>query len=174
MVVTGVNGSLRDMARRIEHHTTSPHSAEKVFGAMVDETYLRDRLAAVGGNDPELLTFSTSGERTSYQLRQGVPAEHLPSIAKSLLGGDLVIQRAETWAAGAGTVEVTLNGVPGQLKGAFTITDNGSGSKLTLTGEVKVSIPLMGGKLEKLIAEQVAVLLDKESEFTSEWLANRG
>ena len=41
-------------------------------------------------------------------------------------------------------------------------------------GEVKVSIPLMGGKLEKMIAEQVAVLLDKESEFTSEWLANRG
>ena len=162
------------MARRIEHHTTSPHSAEKVFGAMVDETYLRDRLAAVGGNDAELVTYSTAGDRTSYQLRQGVPAEHLPSIAKSLLGGDLVIQRQENWAAGAGTVEVTLNGVPGQLKGAFTITGNGSGSKTTLTGEVKVSIPLMGGKLEKLIAEQVAVLLDKESEFTSEWLANRG
>ena len=162
------------MARRIEHHTTSPHSAEKVFGAMVDETYLRDRLAAVGGNDAELVTFSSAGERTSYQLRQGVPAEHLPSIAKSLLGGDLVIQRVENWAAGAGTVEVTINGVPGRLEGAFTITGNGSGSKLTLTGEVKVSIPLMGGKLEKLIAEQVAVLLDKESEFTSEWLANRG
>ena len=174
MVVTGVNGSLRDMARRIEHHTTSPHSAEKVFGAMVDETYLRDRLAAVGGNDAALVTFSSAGERTSYQLRQGVPAEHLPSIAKSLLGGDLVIQRVENWAAGAGTVEVTINGVPGRLEGAFTITGNGSGSKLTLTGEVKVSIPLMGGKLEKLIAEQVAVLLDKESEFTSEWLANRG
>jgi hypothetical protein len=162
------------MARRIEHHTTSPHSAEKVFGAMVDETYLRDRLAAVGGNDAELVTFSSAGDRTSYQLRQGVPAEHLPSIAKSLLGGDLVIQRLENWAAGAGTVEVTINGVPGRLEGAFTITGNGSGSKLTLTGEVKVSIPLMGGKLEKLIAEQVAVLLDKESEFTSEWLANRG
>lgn len=162
------------MARRIEHHTTSPHSAEKVFGAMVDETYLRDRLAAVGGNDAELVTFSSAGDRTAYQLKQGVPAEHLPSIAKSLLGGDLVIQRMENWAAGAGTVEVTLNGVPGRLDGAFTITDNGSGSKLTLTGEVKVSIPLMGGKLEKLIAEQVAVLLDKESEFTSEWLANRG
>lgn len=162
------------MARRIEHHTTSPHSAEKVFGAMVDETYLRDRLAAVGGNDAELVTFSSAGDRTAYQLKQGVPAEHLPSIAKSLLGGDLVIQRTENWAAAAGTVEVTINGVPGRLEGAFTITGNGSGSKLTLTGEVKVSIPLMGGKLEKLIAEQVTVLLDKESEFTSEWLANRG
>jgi hypothetical protein len=162
------------MARRIEHHTTSPHSAEKVFGALVDETYLRDRLAAIGGNDAELVSFATSGEKTSYQLKQGVPAEHLPSVAKSLLGGDLVIQRIENWAAGAGTVEVTLGGVPGRLDGSFTVTDNGSGSKLTLTGEVKVSIPLMGGKLEKMIAEQVAVLLDKESEFTSEWLANRG
>ncbi|MEU0877873.1 DUF2505 domain-containing protein [Lentzea sp. NPDC005914] len=162
------------MARRIEHHTTSPHSAEKVFGAMVDETYLRDRLAAIGGNDAELVTYSTSGDRTSYQLKQGVPAEHLPSIAKSLLGGDLVIQRVENWAAGAGTVEVAIVGVPGRLDGSFTITGNGAGSKTTLVGEVKVSIPLMGGKLEKLIAEQVVVLLNKESEFTSEWLANRG
>ncbi|MDT7790383.1 MAG: hypothetical protein QOF58_8802 [Pseudonocardiales bacterium] len=162
------------MARRIEHHTTSPHSAEKVFGALVDETYLRDRLAELGGNDAELVTYSTSGDRTSYQLKQGVPAEHLPSIAKSLLGGDLVIQRVENWAAGAGTVEVTIVGVPGRLDGSFTITDNGAGSKTTLVGEVKVSIPLMGGKLEKLIAEQVVVLLNKESEFTSEWLANRG
>ena len=95
-------------------------------------------------------------------------------MAKSLLGGDLVIKRVESWAAGAGTVEVTLSGVPGRLDGGFTVTDNGSGSKVTLTGEVKVSIPLMGGKLEKVIAEQVVVLLDKESEFTSEWLANRG
>ncbi|SDL60656.1 Protein of unknown function [Lentzea albidocapillata subsp. violacea] len=162
------------MARRIEHHTTSPHSAEKVYGAMVDETYLRDRLAAIGGKDAQLVTYSSTGEKTSYQLKQGVPAEHVPSAVKAALGGDLVIQRTETWAAGAGTVEVAVNGVPGRLEGSFTVLDNGSGSKLTLSGEVKVSIPFLGGKIEKLIAEQVAVLLDKENEFTSQWLANRG
>lgn len=162
------------MARRIEHHTTSPHSAEKVFGAMVDETHLRDRLAAIGGSNAELVTFSSTGAKTTYQLKQGVPAEHLPSAVKAALGGDLVIQRTETWAAGAGTVEVAVGSVPGRLEGAFTVLGNGSGSKTTLTGEVRVGIPLLGGKLEKLIAEQVAVLLDKESEFTSEWLANRG
>ncbi|MDX8055336.1 DUF2505 domain-containing protein [Lentzea sp. BCCO 10_0798] len=162
------------MARRIEHHTTSPHSAEKVFGAMVDETYLRDRLAAIGGKDAQLVTYSSTGEKTSYQLKQGVPAEHVPSAVKAALGGDLVIQRTETWAAGAGTVEVAVNGVPSRLDGSFTILDNGSGAKVTLSGEVKVSIPFLGGKIEKLIAEQVAVLLDKESEFTSQWLASRG
>jgi hypothetical protein len=162
------------MARRIEHHTTSPHSAEKVFGAMVDETYLRDRLAEIGGPNAALVSYDSTDERTSYQLKQGVPAEHVPSAVKAALGGDLVIQRTETWAAGAGTVEVTINNVPGRLDGSFTVLDNGSGSKVTLSGEVKVGIPFLGGKIEKLIAEQVAVLLDKESEFTSQWLANRG
>lgn len=146
-----------------------------MYAALVDETHLRDRLAALGGKDPELVAFTTTGTSTSYQLKQGVPADRLPSVARGLLGGDLVIDRAESWteAGYAGTVEVTLNGVPGRLDGTITLADTASGSELTLTGQVKVGIPLMGGKLETLIAEQVALLLDKETEFTAEWLDRR-
>ncbi len=146
-----------------------------MYAALVDETHLRDRLAALGGTDPELVAFTTTGTSTSYQLKQGVPADKLPSVARGLLGGDLVIDRAESWteAGYAGTVEVTLNGVPGRLDGTITLADTASGSELTLTGQVKVGIPLMGGKLETLIAEQVALLLDKETEFTAEWLDRR-
>ncbi|WP_447004654.1 DUF2505 domain-containing protein [Saccharothrix isguenensis] len=160
------------MARRIEHRTTSRRPARDVFAALVNERYLRDRLAALGGADPELVAFTTTDQSTSYQLKQGVPADKLPSVARGLLGGDLVIDRAESWteAGFAGTVEVTLNGVPGRLDGTITLADTANGSELTLTGQVKVGIPLMGGKLETLIAEQVALLLDKETEFTAEWL----
>ncbi|MFD1148963.1 DUF2505 domain-containing protein [Saccharothrix hoggarensis] len=163
------------MARRIEHRTTSRWPAGDVYAALVDETYLRDRLAALGGTDPELVAFTTTDQSTSYQLKQGVPADRLPSMARGLLGGDLVIHRAESWtgAGRAGTVEVTLDGVPGRLDGTVTLADTASGSELTLVGQVKVGIPLMGGKLEALIAEQVAQLLDKETEFTAEWLARR-
>jgi len=164
------------MARRIEHHTTSTWPVQDVFKALVDETYLRDRLAVLGGTDAQLVSFDKSDAKTSYQLKQGVSAEHLPSVAKSLLGGDLVIHRTEVWtgAGTTGTVEVTLNGVPGRLDGTIVLSEHQGGTKSTLTGQVKVSIPLMGGKLETMIAEQVAKLLDKENEFTTEWLANRG
>lgn len=174
-MVTTVNGSLRAMARRIEHRTTSRWPAEDVYAALVDETYLRDRLAELGGTNPELVAFTATDQSTSYQLKQGVPADKLPSVARGLLGGDLVIDRAESWteAGRTGTVEVTLNGVPGRLDGTITLADTASGSELTLTGQVKVGIPIMGGKLEAMIAEQVALLLDKEAEFTSEWLARR-
>jgi hypothetical protein len=163
------------MARRIEHQTTSTWPVQDVFKALVDERYLRDRLTVLGGRDARLETFGSTNGKTSYQLKQGVPAEHLPSIAKGLLGGDLVIHRAEVWteAGSTGSVEVTLNGVPGRLDGTFVLVEHAGGSRLTLTGQVKVSIPLMGGKLETMIAEQVAELLDKENEFTTEWLANR-
>ncbi|MEU6150734.1 DUF2505 domain-containing protein [Actinosynnema sp. NPDC047251] len=164
------------MARRIEHLTTFPRPASEVYAALVDEGHLRDRLVALGGTDPALVAFTTTDATTSYQLKQGVPADKLPSVARGLLGGDLVIERAEVWteAGRAGTVEVTLDGVPGRLDGTFTLADTaGGGSELTLAGQVKVGIPLMGGKLEKMIAEQVAVLLDKEAEFTTEWLARR-
>ncbi|MEU5691434.1 DUF2505 domain-containing protein [Actinosynnema sp. NPDC020468] len=161
------------MARRIEHLTTSPRSAGEVYSALTNEAYLRDRLTVLGGTNAALLAFTGGGGSTSYQLRQGVPADRLPSVARGLLGGDLVIDRAESWteAGYAGTVEVTLNGVPGRLDGTITLADTTSGSTLTLAGQVKVSIPLMGGKLESLIAEQVAALLDRESAFTTEWLA---
>lgn len=164
------------MARRIEHLTTSTWPAPDVFSALVDETYLKDRLKALGGRDADLVSFSDEGGTVSYQLKQGVAAEHLPSVARNLLGGDLVIQRVESWteAGRTGTVEVTITGVPGRLDGTFTLAEHaGGGSELTLAGQVKVSIPLVGGKLEKMICEQVSVLLDKENEFTTEWLANR-
>ncbi|MEV0676622.1 DUF2505 domain-containing protein [Actinosynnema sp. NPDC050436] len=164
------------MARRIEHLTTFPRPASEVYAALVDEGYLRDRLAVLGGTDAALVAFTETGGTTSYQLKQGVPADKLPPVARGVLGGDLVIDRAEAWteAGRAGTVEVTLKGVPGRLDGTFTLADAaGGGSELTLAGQVKVSIPLMGGKLEGLITEQVGLLLDKEAEFTAEWLARR-
>ncbi|MBW4715814.1 DUF2505 domain-containing protein [Saccharothrix obliqua] len=162
------------MARRIEHQTTSPRPASDVYAALVDETFLRDRLAAMGGAGAALVAFTTTGGTTSYQLRQGVPADKLPQAVRGVLGGDLVVDRAESWteAGFTGTVEVVLTGVPGRLDGTITLADApGGGSTLTLAGQVKVGVPLLGGKLEKMVAEQVARLLDEETGFTAEWLA---
>ncbi|MBP2339558.1 DUF2505 domain-containing protein [Saccharothrix coeruleofusca] len=161
------------MARRIEHLTTSSWPARDVFAALVDEDYLRERLEVLGGKDAALEAYTSAGGTTSYQLRQGLSAEQLPSMARGVLGGDLVIHRAEAWteAGRTGTAEVTIDGVPGRLDGTLTVADRGEGCALTLTGQIKVSIPLVGGKIEAMIAEQVVKLLDRENEFTSAWLA---
>ncbi len=47
------------------------------------------------------------------------------------------------------------------------------GAKLDVQLTVHVRIPLIGGKLEKLIGAQLATLMAEEQRFTTMWLESR-
>jgi hypothetical protein len=50
---------------------------------------------------------------------------------------------------------------------------NGTGSELVVHADVTVKLPLIGGKIEGVVAEQVRSLLAAETAFTLEWLARQ-
>jgi len=66
--------------------------------------------------------------------------------------------------------KVSISGVPAEIRSRSRLVEAG----LTVQAEVRVSIPLIGGKLEKVVAEQVEKLLAAEAEFAEKWLAERG
>lgn len=164
------------MARRIEHRSRSTWDAKTVYAALVDPAYLRDRLAVLGGNNARLVDLSTSGDGVDLQLRHGVAASDLPPAVRTLLGGDLSVDRKETWrptddGGYTGTVRVTIPSMPGDLSGRQTLRDHpDGGSEHVIDGEVKIPLPLVGGKIEQSVAEQISRLLDAEHRFTQEWL----
>jgi hypothetical protein len=82
-----------------------------------------------------------------------------------------VVEREERWQQHRAAGKATISGVPGEIRSRSQINDHQDGSELVVTAEVKVGIPLIGGKLEGVIAEQVGKLLAAESEFTGKWLA---
>ena len=47
------------------------------------------------------------------------------------------------------------------------------GARLEVQVTVHVRIPLIGGKLEKLICGHLAAVLADEERFTTTWIANR-
>lgn len=165
------------MASRIEHRADLDAPASRVHAALVSTDYLTDRLAAIGGPDAALVEHTASGDAVTYRLRQMVPAADLPSIARSVLRGDLVVERTEKWSPSgsgyAGTTSARVGGVPGEITGAYALTDTASGSSWRTEGTVKVKVPLVGGKIEGVIAEQVTRLLAAEARFTADWLAAR-
>jgi hypothetical protein len=165
------------MARRIEHRTRSRWDANTVYSTLVDPAYLNERLAALGGKGAQLAEHHVEpGGQVRFRLRHGVEAQHLPPAVRTLLGGDLMIDRAETWrsegAAGyVGTVSVTIPSMPGELGGAYRLTGAGAeGSNLVLDGSVSIPIPFVGGRIEETVADQITKLLDSEHTFTEEWL----
>lgn len=165
------------MASRIEHHADLAAPATEAHAALVDRAFLDERLRALGGKGAELTDYRAAGDSVTYTLRQGVDAAHLPSVARAVVKGDLVVERTESWrpdgGAFTGTTTARVAGVPGEIQGRHRLADTAAGSRWSTSAEVKVRVPLVGGKIEKVIAEEVGKLLAAEAAFAAEWLAGR-
>lgn len=167
------------MARQIDYRSTSPFPADKVYAAMVDPDYLRARLAQIGGPEASLLEHHADGDGAHYTLRHGLDAKDLPSVVRAILPGDITIERAESWTrqgAGhyAGTVQVTIHGTPASAAGGMRLRnlDGAAGeSELHVRADVTVGVPLIGGRIVAVVADQVEGLLAAETQFTQQWLA---
>lgn len=145
-----------------------------MYNTLVDADYLRARLARLGGTGAQLAEHSVRPDGAEFRLRHGVQAKDLPPAVRTLLGGDLTIDRVEKWrsdpAGGyTATTKVTIPNMPGELGGTMRLTGD-DGSDLVLDGSVRVPIPLVGGKIEETVAAQITKLLDSERDFTEEWL----
>jgi hypothetical protein len=165
------------MARPIEHRATFGFPAERVHAAFTDETYLRERLATIGGRSSELVSHRVDNGTAVAVMRQGIDPEHLPQVVRKITPGGVLIERTETWRGGApyrGGISATVSGMPGTMEGTLTLADITTGCTLTMAASVKVGIPLVGGKIEAVIVEQLAQLLEAESRFTTRWLERRG
>ena len=82
-----------------------------------------------------------------------------------------IVQR-ETWQSSTdASLDVAVPGKPGGFAGTITLTPQGGGTQETVAGEVKVRIPLVGGKLEGLIGDMLERALKTEERVGRAWLA---
>jgi hypothetical protein len=165
------------MARSVDYRSTLAFPADKVFAAMTDEEYLRARLREIGGPGSQLLDHEATPESARYELKQGLAAEDLPPIVGKVMNGDLAIVRTESLnriAPGSysGDVDVAIPGAPASASGTMTLADDGDGSLFEVHADVSVKVPLFGGKIEEIVAEQVRKLLEAETAFTIHWLGS--
>ncbi|MEO5834406.1 MAG: DUF2505 domain-containing protein [Nakamurella sp.] len=148
-----------------------PAPATEVYALFSDPGFLQARLDANGGLDPEVVSVDVDGDSVVIVTRQGIPASALPSVVGSFISGDPSTQRTESWRPAAdgytADLKVTIHGAPASLKGAMTLSDDpAGGSIVTILADAHVPIPMFGGKIEKVIVEQVGELLQREEAFT--------
>lgn len=167
------------MARQIDYRSTSQYPADEVYATMVDPEYLHARLEQMGGPGAALLEHTADLEGARYRLRHGLDKAALPPLVQSFVPGEIVIERTEAVrrrGAGdyEGDVDVRILGTPASAVGKLRLRDTGdgaAGSDFAVRAEVTVRVPLLGGRIEAVIAEQVKELLAAETQFTLEWLA---
>jgi uncharacterized protein DUF2505 len=165
------------MARSIDYRSTLAYPAERVFAAITDEEYLQARLREIGGPGSALLDHEATPEAARYELRQGLSEKDLPPIVGKVMNGDLAIVRTETLnriqpGRYSGDVDVAIPGAPASASGTMALADDGDGSLFEVHADVTVRVPLIGGKIEEIVADQVRRLLEAETEFTVRWLGS--
>ena len=98
-------------------------------------------------------------------------AQGVPGFAKKFVGDEIQLLQTERWSdIENARVETVIPGKPGQLTGTITLRESGGTTTQTVAMEVKVGIPLVGGKIESLIADLMRKALKVENAVGRDYL----
>lgn len=140
--------------------------------AMLSDPAFREAVCEAGDSVRHEVTITPDGDGMSVSVDQVQPAAGIPSFAKKIVGDEIEILQREEWSSPTdATLEVSIPHKPGHLKGTVTLRENGTGTVETVDAEIKVHIPMLGGKLEKLIADLLGSALRSEHRVGKGWLA---
>ncbi|MGH3695034.1 MAG: DUF2505 domain-containing protein [Pseudonocardiaceae bacterium] len=158
------------MASRLALRHRYPASPERIREVLTDRPYLQAKLQAVGGPRAKLVEWRQDAHGVTIVVHQAVPEDAMPSFLRSVLPGELTIHRTETWSGSTGRVHAVVDGAPGTVTGAMRLEPDPDGCVLGASLTAEVPLPLFGGKVEKVITDSVARLLETEYQFTLTWL----
>ena len=151
-------------------------SPEEVFAVLSDRAF-QDAKCTATAAIRHTATVATEGDRTVITTERVLPTRGMPDFAKSMVGETLTVTERQDWGpAGAdgsrqGTVSMAVAGVPVALKGTLSLTPAGAGSVEAIDADLKASVPLIGGKIEKAAAPPVEDAISIEQRVAQEWLA---
>jgi hypothetical protein len=108
----------------------------------------------------------------TVKIDQVQAAHGIPGFAKKFVGDEIHIVQSEDWnRAEKGDIHIAIPGKPGDITGTALLTEDPDGTTETVNLAVKVHIPLVGGKIEGLVADMLAKALRAEHEVGVGWLA---
>ena len=157
-------------------------SVEEVHRAFHEESYWLGRLAETPVDIATLDSMRIGGESgddgtVAVITEQTVLNQNLPALVTQLLRGDLCVRREETWTpirdgAATASIAASIVGAPVNVRGTAVLAPaESAGCRMSVRLEVQVRVPFIGGKLERLIGQQLAELINIEQRYTTEWIA---
>ena len=140
-----------------------------VYAMMTDKAYLEEVCVA-----SRSLSYEASVDGNVTRTSRGLPA---PESAARFTGPVLTVLDETTWGpdqpdgSRTGDVRISVQGQPVTMRATLRLTPGGSGSEITLSGELKVAIPLIGKKMEQAAAPAVLAGFRTQQQVGTDWLS---
>lgn len=159
---------------QVEH--TYPIAPRELFGVLVDPAFLKARAARFGGAGEPTVEHD-AGVVVVTTPRQ-LPLERVPGSARRLVG-DGRVEQVDRWEQidddqVSGEWSTMVGRAPITMRGTHEIVPaDGAGSAYTVTINVDVHVPVIGGRLSHEVEGHLENLVRTEQQFTAEWIAQR-
>lgn len=133
--------------------------ADVVIKMYTDRKFFERKYKETGAWDIEVLEHEKSDTKFRIKCRYTTKASNnsLPAFAKKFLGEDTTVVQQDVWdiKSRTGQLEIEIKGAPVKVVAEMTLKDAAKGAVNAMRWNVSCGIPLIGGKLEKLVADDI-------------------
>lgn len=144
---------------------------DRLFALLSDPESVEQMNAATGATD---FTLDSQDDREGapWLVHSRKVTVDLPGFARKVMQPTNAVVQTDDWspaeADGSRTCRYTVEvkGVPSRIDGTMRLRPDGAGCVQEIVAEMKVSIPLLGGRLEKFAVESG----QKETAAQADWL----
>ncbi len=155
-----------------------PYDADPVtvFAMLTNRDYLQAKVDELGHGPGEVLECYPLDSGGWRLVTTRVVEIEVPGFAAKFIQPTNTMKQTDEWGPDIGGVregtwKAEARGVPISLSGTMRLEPRGTGSVEFIDGTIKANVPLVGGKLEKLVFHGVEDNIGHELAFNRAWLA---
>lgn len=153
-------------------HTLEYDAPLADVAAMLADPAFREEVCAYQRVIRADVAIEVDGNTKTVVVDQVQPAKGIPGFARKFVGDEINIVQREDWSSPeAADLHVTIPGKPGEMAGSITLEESGGTTTETVDVRIKVGIPLVGGKIEDLIAGLLRKALVAENKVGRDYLS---
>ncbi len=157
---------------KFRHELSYDVPPDEVYAMLASAAFRRQACTAMEVISADVqLDPAPGGDGFTLVIDQLQNTKDLPGFARTFAGESTQAIQREVWAGKeSGSLSIESPGKPASATGTIRLEPDGAGTREVVELEIKVRVPLIGGKLEKLMADKVAAGMDTEHTVGTTWL----
>lgn len=159
------------MTKRLTHDLTYDAPLADV-AAMLGDPAFREQVCDAQGVLRHEVRVEPDGDGKRVRIDQVQRSRGLPSFVTKIVGEEINIVQDEDWSSvDRADLRMSIPGKPGEMAGTITLSESGGVTTQTVDLTIKVAIPLVGGRMESLVADMLLKALKSENSTGHAYLS---
>lgn len=159
------------------NHAADP---QRTYEMLTDHGYQVTRCERTGATDQTVTIDREPDGTTTVTTQRHIPSDGVPDMAKVFVGPTLLLVETVRWGAPdadgerEAAMSLELPGIPVSFTGGVHLRrGEGPGrTEHTVDGDLEARIPLLGRRIESMVSEQIATMVQVERQVAEQWLAD--